>query len=211
MKNKNKKISRGLKRHYENKRKQTTVKKGLAIAIPFILAICLISEMSEKTNAHISDFKTSEIANSVFIPKEDKNSVVIANIENKEELSVKDTKGKIKAVAVRECRNRNLGGYCVEDMLAMAWTESRFDCNVVGDNGNSFGCFQIHRGYHKHVTVEQARDIEFSLNWTLNRLVSKGYPKYRTASIRLHNGSLDNPKTLAYFNTVERYIDRLRQ
>jgi len=202
MKNKNKKISRGLKRHYENKRKQIVVKKGMMITIPLIIAICLIGEMSERTNAHISDFKTNEIVSSVFIPKEEKKSVVVVNIENKEELSVKD---EIVKIAEEECSKRGLEEYCIKDMLAMAWTESRFNCNVVGDSGNSFGCFQIHRGYHKHITVEQARDIEFSLNWTLNRMVHYGYPKYRSYSIMKHNGTPNIPATLAYLSSVNNY------
>ena len=200
MKNKNKKISIGLKRHYRHKTMQSVTKKGLAIALPLIISICAISEMSQNTDNYISSFKPVPIA------KEFKRSVVADSI--KPELSgVKDTKDKIRAIAIKECSNRNLGEYCINDMLAMAWTESRFNCDVVGDNGNSFGCFQIHRGYHKHITIEQARDIEFSMNWTLNRMAHYGYPVYRSASIRRHNGSLNNPKTLAYLNSVNSYID----
>ena len=201
---KNKKISKGLKRHYRHKIMKATVKKGLAIALPLIITICAISEMSQNTDNYISSFKPVYIAKGYNTPKEDKNSVVVDNI--KLELSVvKDTKDKIRAIAIKECSNRNLGEYCINDMLAMAWTESRFNCDVVGDNGNSFGCFQIHRGYHKHITIEQARDIEFSMNWTLKRMVHYGYPVYRSASIRRHNGSLNNPKTLAYLNSVNSY------
>jgi len=166
--NKNKKISRGLKRHYENKRKQTAVKKGLAIAIPFILAICLISEMSEKTNAHISDFKTSEIVSRVFIPKEEKNSVAVVNIENKEELSVKD-----EIVKIAEEENFQYTGY----LLRLLYCESRFDTGARNDNGKwgkDRGVAQINSYFHPNVTDKQADNLEFAVKFTMEK-INAGY------------------------------------
>lgn len=109
---------------------------------------------------------------------------------------------KIAVIAEQECKKRDLGDFCVEDIKAMAYVESRFDPNAVGDNNQSFGILQIHTGYHQHITKEQARDIRFSIEWTLDRLVHYGYPVYRSNSIRRHNGGLDNPRTKNYLQTV---------
>jgi hypothetical protein len=82
----------------------------------------------------------------------------------------------------------DFGRQCEADLLAMAWAESRFNCSVVGDNGHSLGCFQVHDGYHDVADADRL-DFAFSAAWTLDRLVKHGYPHYRTAAIRSHNGS----------------------
>lgn len=119
------------------------------------------------------------------------------------------TKEKLKMIVKVECEKRKLDDYCVEDLMAMAWVESRFNDKAVGDGGNSHGLFQISRYYHPHISIEQAQNIKFATTFTLDRLIKKGYPKYRSNSIRLHNGSLNNPKTLNYLNAVNRYIDNI--
>jgi soluble lytic murein transglycosylase-like protein len=89
--------------------------------------------------------------------------------------------------------------------MAMAWTESRFNVNAIGDNGASQGLYQIHLGYHPEITQAQARDIEFSTNWTLNRLIAYGYPVYRSYAVMKHNGTPNTPNTLAYLSRVNNY------
>jgi hypothetical protein len=113
----------------------------------------------------------------------------------------------IRETAYEACKKHSLGDSCVSDLLAMALTEKRdLNCNSSGDSGKSWGCFQIHLGYHPEITKEQAKDIKFAVNWTLDRLVANGYPKYRSIAIRSHNGSPNNPKTLTYLNTVNSFI-----
>jgi len=112
---------------------------------------------------------------------------------------------EIRRIATIKCEEKEMGAGCADDIVAMAWVESRFNCNVVGDGGKSFGCFQIHLGYHKEITKEQARDLDFSLEWTINRLKSKGYPEYRSVAIRSHNGSPTNPRTLTYLQTINNF------
>lgn len=102
------------------------------------------------------------------------------------------------------CAGKKFGEWCIKDLMGIAWAETRLDCSRVGDNGKSFGCFQIHLGYHKEITPDQAKDVNFSVNWTLNRLVANGYPEFRSYAIRRHNGGI-NDKTLAYLNTVNEY------
>lgn len=45
--------------------------------------------------------------------------------------------------------------------------ESKFNKNVVGDKGNSYGLWQIHLPSHPTITKEQALDPVWSTNWSL--------------------------------------------
>lgn len=116
---------------------------------------------------------------------------------------------KIEQAAKVACKARGLGDYCVADLMGIAYAEHHdFDCSKVGDSGSSVGCFQIYRKVHKSITVEQASDIQWSTNWTLNRLISKGYGEYRSFAIRSHNGSPYIPKTKAYLDTVNKFVEQ---
>ena len=86
---------------------------------------------------------------------------------------------------------------CYRDLLAIATVETGIDCSLVGDGGNSYGCYQIHRGYHPHVTVEQAQDFAWATGWALDFLVGKGYPHHRTYAIVRWNGSNDRARAYA--------------
>ena len=69
--------------------------------------------------------------------------------------------------------------------------ESQCNPNRIGDNGQSYGAFQIHLPSHPEVTKEQAMDFEWSAEWTAKRIIDlkKRYPN---ANLRLifknHNG-----------------------
>lgn len=110
---------------------------------------------------------------------------------------------QIRRLADEVCEGAD---YCINDLVAIAWVETRFNCESVGDNGNSYGCYQIHRGYHPSVSSEQAVDLKFAIPWTYNRLVAHGYPEYRSYAIRKHNGGATNPLTLVYLNKVNAYL-----
>jgi hypothetical protein len=112
---------------------------------------------------------------------------------------------QILAIAKKSCGARKFGEYCINDLLALAYAESRLNCQKIGDRGMSFGCYQIHLGYHPNISKEQARDLNFAINWTLNRMVSKGYPKYRSASLMAHNGTPNSPRTLSYLSLINSY------
>jgi hypothetical protein len=115
---------------------------------------------------------------------------------------------RILAVAKTYCAARKFGEYCIKDLIALAYAESRFNCQKIGDGGMSFGCYQIHLGYHPNISKEQARDLNFAINWTLNRMVSKGYPKYRSVSLMAHNGTPNSPKTLSYLSLINAYREK---
>lgn len=133
--------------------------------------------------------------------EEPKESKLIPRKSNREE---------IKRVATEECTNKGLGDSCVKDLLGIAHTEeTNFNCSMVGDSGNAFGCFQINLAQNPSVLEKDAKEIEYSVKWTLNRMVSHGYPEFRSYAIRKHNGGATNPKTLVYLNKVNTYVQSI--
>ncbi len=48
--------------------------------------------------------------------------------------------------------------------------ESKFKCDRVGDHGTSYGCWQIHLPAHKEISKEQAFDVVWSTNWSMQQL-----------------------------------------
>lgn len=47
--------------------------------------------------------------------------------------------------------------------------ESHFKENAIGDGGNSYGLAQIHLPSHPNITVEQAMDGYWAIDWTINQ------------------------------------------
>jgi hypothetical protein len=94
---------------------------------------------------------------------------------------------------------------CASDLVAMAGVETgnSYNFEAVGDLnwGGSYGVFQINSHYHPHITREQAFDPYFSADWTLARMIKKGYKEDRALGIRSHNGGI-NWRTLAYLEKV---------
>lgn len=54
--------------------------------------------------------------------------------------------------------------------IGIATAESRLNPNAVGDYGTSVGLFQIHLPAHQDVSEEQAKNIIFSTEWSMNQL-----------------------------------------
>lgn len=108
--------------------------------------------------------------------------------------------------AKQVCEEEGLGEYCWKDIMGIAWKETRFNCQAVGDGGKSFGCFQIHTGFHPNVSKLEAENIDYAVRWVLNFLKGKGYPEYRSYSIRKFNGSATNPVTKKYLDDINNFI-----
>ena len=182
----------------ERQLKLSRAKMFIVLAVSMI-AMCIVL-------GFIEDYKkeTLEIINdkSYIIKESQEKKVVI------EEVIVKDlsTEQQIRQIAKLECDKRSLGDYCIQDLIAIAWKESKFNCNTDGDSGKSKGCFQIHQGYHPEITTEQAEDLNFAISWTLNRMQHYGYPEFRSYSIMKHNGTPFTTKTLAYLQSINNYI-----
>lgn len=113
---------------------------------------------------------------------------------------------QIKTKAIELCTARGFGEYCVKDLQGIAWKETKYNCQAVGDGGYSFGCFQIYTRVHKHIMKDQAESIDFATEWTLDYLVTNGYPKYRSHAIRKHNGNPFIQQTQDYLNDINNYI-----
>jgi len=77
---------------------------------------------------------------------------------------------------------------CAKHLLGMVMTESEAKATAVGDHGYARGWFQINSYYNPEVDKACAEDLECSANWTLNRLLKKGYLKYSNWAIWCHNG-----------------------
>jgi hypothetical protein len=58
--------------------------------------------------------------------------------------------------------------------IGVAERESKFNCNAVGDHGTSHGCFQIHLPAHTDITKEQAHNIIWSTQWSIEEMKKNG-------------------------------------
>lgn len=124
--------------------------------------------------------------------------------------TIETTKEEITRIAKEECSARGLGDFCWKDLVGIAHKEQHdFNCYNPGDSYRSFGCFQIHNKFNPKVTLKEALDNRFAVKWTLDRLISKGYPMMRSYAIMSHNGTPGIPATKAYLNAVNEYIKTL--
>lgn len=96
---------------------------------------------------------------------------------------------------------------CAKHLLGICWKESHCKADAKGDYVASvkkymaYGWFQINRYYNPDVSIEEASDLRWSANWTLNYLERHSYPKYVKYAIQCHNGcGFDN----GYADTVLR-------
>lgn len=125
-----------------------------------------------------------------------------STVETSRNGSGRPTQGQKDAVA-RVCKSKFTGkelSTCYDDLLALAWTESRFqDPAPIGDHNLAFGNFQIHAKLHG-VTVEQAEDFEWAANWTLGSMMKQGYPVYRSWALGTHNSR--TPKVNASYSQM---------
>ena len=77
---------------------------------------------------------------------------------------------------------------CAKHLLGMVMTESSAKATAVGDKGYARGWFQINSYYNPEVDKACAEDLVCSADWTLNRLLKKGYLKHANWAIWCHNG-----------------------
>lgn len=58
----------------------------------------------------------------------------------------------------------------VAKVLAIARCESGIRANAVGDNGKSYGVFQIHLPSHPTISKEQALNPFFNISWAIGQM-----------------------------------------
>jgi hypothetical protein len=68
-------------------------------------------------------------------------------------------------------------GVPVNILALVAQAESSFNPGAVGDNGSSYGFFQIHLPAHPGVTAQQAEDPAFNVDWGA-RSLAQAYKRY---------------------------------
>lgn len=78
-----------------------------------------------------------------------------------------------------------------EIVLAIAEHESGYnpEAEAISPYKRSYGMYQINLKAHPDVTIEQAKDPEFSTHWTVENLISHGYPEDKFEAVARHNGS----------------------
>lgn len=95
----------------------------------------------------------------------------------------------------------------IERLLhAVCIVESQCTHDRIGDNGRSFGAFQINFDAHKNVTIEQAFNFEWSRAWTLNHC--KRYSDDVRMFAKCHNG-IGKTTNNWYMDRVEREYNKL--
>jgi hypothetical protein len=180
------------KTKYLTKKRRAIIFRNKFIAIVSAIAI------SSSIIGYSSQIEAYEMPKDEPIKHIIKNDIkLIKLITNNPEIET-----QIREIANKECYKKGLGDYCINDLVGIAYAEHRdLDCERDGDNGKSWGCFQINSDYH-NITREQALDLNFSINWTLNRMIHYGYPEYRSYAIMKHNGTPNTKRTLSYLATV---------
>ena len=117
----------------------------------------------------------------------------------------------IKATLAQICANHGYGNTCSRILFAMAWQESRFNPNALGDyrNGNptAHGWYQI-RTMH-HVTRSCTSNLACSATWTLERMERFGYTDQSYwLAVERHNG--EGQDAVNYARSVIAYANSLK-
>lgn len=167
-----------------NKQVQKTLadlKTGLSMA----LAIILLTHSAQplQAQAQVQD-EAGGAAEAAESAEPDSIQTAPVAVEPEKPLTVQE-----KLLEVCEANERIIDAEkCAKHLLGMVMTESNAKANAVGDKGYARGWFQINSYYNPEVDRACAEDLECSANWTLDRLLKKGYLKYSNWAIWCHNG-----------------------
>jgi hypothetical protein len=218
---------KGYTRMVYNPKKQKLEKKKLRIKKTHLILIVLLTALSVITYqyqalikdineiSHTSQSKRQEVAEATNT-QELTNEATTRQIEGYNPIfkfrpKTKHTSSEYDAyeAVIEACRHHGLDNEnCRQDLMGIAYAETRDFTNKIGDAGKSFGIMQIHLGYHRHITVEQANDIYFATKWTLARMIHNNYKTNRDVAIMKHNGTPNTSRTLAYLQTVNSYVNK---
>ncbi len=184
-KTKGQKISTSLKYYHKHKKSMSDVKALAGVILTIATVSILIKIFMPMALA-------DDTARYNFLP------------QNKDRQEMTNTY-KIMVEATKQCNKRKLGEQCVNDIMAMSWVESRHNPQTIGDRGGSHGILQICQHYHPEITQAQAENIEFAIDWTLNRLLHYGWGENRDFAVMKHNGTPYTKNTLNYLVKVNNY------
>jgi hypothetical protein len=201
MTNKTKKrISKGLKRYHNGVKAKRDLKKllwfiGIVMIVSGAIQAQKTDEMSDNTNKEEKALYEAPVASDSL------QIIELTSFNPKAEQEV-------WLASFQACEKHGIDTLeCASDLVAMAGVETgnSYNFEAIGDLnwGGSYGVFQINSHYHPHITREQAFDPYFSADWTLARMIKKGYKEDRALGIRSHNGGM-NWRTLAYLEKVNK-------
>lgn len=74
-----------------------------------------------------------------------------------------------------------------DEFVATAQCESGFDAIIQGDNGKAHGVFQIRLDYHPEITLEEANDPFWAIDWAAQEF-SAGHQDLWTCYRQLKSG-----------------------
>lgn len=111
----------------------------------------------------------------------------------------------VGAVEQHELAPRGVDEY---DLCAIAWNESRFRVEALGDQGRSCGAFQIRHDLPGRPTCAELEDVALSADWTAERLASTCLRDDGAVEIACHNGAGAGARE--YERTVRRVAALMR-
>lgn len=180
----------------------------LALAVCGLIAIimaCFGFQFSKPAEAAVTVQETQEEIKSEAI-EEKKAEVKKEKPELSDDEITKTLKKICKENGMADEENNEV---CWQTLWAMSYQESKLGWLPSGDGGRSKGWFHIQTKLHG-VTEECAMDLNCSADWTLKRLISKGFPIYWTYSVQAHNGfGTEAAKRGEYAKIIEREIAAL--
>ena len=115
------------------------------------------------------------------------NALTVASVTTREDDSQDDSsQRRIKKVAEER------GFHNVQGLLNLAHCESRFNRWAFNptNNSNDRGVFQISKRWHPTVTDEQAYNIEWATNWTIDKIEKGGLDMWMCAHAYRDNNYL---------------------
>lgn len=179
---------------------------GLAVCgLIVIILACFGFKFNKSAEAAVTIQATQEEAKTEVI--EEKKAEVK---KEKPELTDDEiTKTLKKVCSTNGMHDKENNEVCWQTLWAMSYQESKLGWLPNGDGGKSKGWFHIQTKLH-NVTEACAMDLNCSADWTLKRLISKGFPIYWTYSVQAHNGfGTETAKQGAYAKIIEREIAAL--
>lgn len=170
-----------------------------------LIAFCFGFKFSKPAEA-AAIIQTSQEENKPEVKEEQKTEVKAEK--------PKLTDDEITKTLKKVCSNNGLSDeknneVCWQTLWAMSYQESKLGWLMTGDQGRSHGWFHIQTKLH-NLTVSCALDLNCSADWTLKRLISKGFPTYWTYSVQSHNGfGTEAAKHGEYAKIIEKEIAAL--
>jgi hypothetical protein len=86
----------------------------------------------------------------------------------------------VRAIVLSEARKAGVNPRLA---LWIASKESQFNPDAVGDNGTSYGIFQIHLPAHPDITIASATDPQFATSWAMRQILAGKVSMWSTFSM----------------------------